>query len=58
MIEIEKVKKAKLYIEKLANGLDPITDEPAALSDVVNQIQVSRCLFYVTEILRQVIVKK
>lgn len=55
MNELEKLDRAKTYIEKLANGLDPITGSPAADSDVINNVRVSRCLFYVADVLRQVI---
>ena len=53
MINIEKTKRALQYIEALANGVDPLTGEPAREDDVINQIKVSRCLFYVTEVLRE-----
>lgn len=44
-----------MYIDKLANGINPINDEPAADSDIINNVRLSRCLFYVSDILRQVI---
>ncbi len=55
MTELEIMQRAKTYIDKLANGIDPLTDKPAAETDCINQIRVSRCLFYVSDILRQVI---
>lgn len=55
MTELEILQRAKQYVSKLANGVDPITDEEVSESDVVNRVRVSRCLFYVADVLQQVI---
>ena len=55
MTELEKMRRAKMYIDKMANGINPIDDTYAADLDVINNIRISRCLFYVSDILRQVI---
>lgn len=55
MTELEKMQRAKMYIDKLANGIDPLTDKEAANDPVLNQVRVSRCLFYVSEVLARVI---
>ncbi len=55
MLETETVKKAKSYIDKMANGINPINNMPVSEYDSVNNVKVSRCLFYVSDILRQVI---
>lgn len=55
MTELEKMQRAKMYIDKLANGIDPIDDIPVSDDDVINNVRISRCLFYVSDILRQVI---
>ena len=55
MTELEKMQRAKMYIDKLANGINPIDDEPAADSDIINNVRLSRCLFYVSGVLGQVI---
>lgn len=55
MTELEKIQRAKMYINKLANGINPLDDKIVADSDVINNIRISRCLFYVSEILQQVI---
>ncbi len=57
MTELEILKRARLYIESLANGVNPLTDKPVAESDCVNNIRISRCLFYVSEVLEKVIRK-
>lgn len=55
MTELEKMQRAKMYIDKLTNGINPIDDIPAAETDVINNIRISRCLFYVSDILTSVI---
>ena len=54
MTEIEKIAYAKTFIDKLANGINPLDDTILPEDDVVNNIHLSRCLFYVSDILRQV----
>ena len=41
MDEIEKITKAKMYIEKLANGENPINNQKVADNDVVNNDMVA-----------------
>ena len=53
--ELEIMLHAKSYLDKLANGINPLTDETLPESDIVNQVRISRCLFFVSDILRQVI---
>lgn len=55
MTELETMQRAKMYIDKMAQGINPINDEPANENDVINNVRISRCLFYVSDILRQVI---
>ena len=55
MTELEMMQRAKMYIDKMANGIDPLTDQPAADTDMINQVRISRCLFYVSDVLRQAI---
>jgi len=55
MTELEKIKYAKSFIDKLANGVNPLTDESVPDTDLINHVRISRCFFYVSDILRQVI---
>ena len=55
MTEVEKIEYAKLYIEKLANGINPLTGQAVPDTDLINNVRISRCLFYVSDILRQVV---
>ena len=47
MTELEKVAYAKTFVDKLANGINPIDDQPVAENDVINNVRLSRCFFYV-----------
>jgi hypothetical protein len=55
MTELEKMQRAKLYIDKLAGGIDPLTDAEVPGDSVLNNVRLSRCFYYVSDILRQVI---
>lgn len=55
MTEVEKIAYARSYIQKLANGINPVTGQEVSEGDVINQVRVSRCLFYVSDILGQVV---
>ncbi|MBE6341052.1 MAG: hypothetical protein E7069_10025 [Bacteroidales bacterium] len=51
MTELEILERAKMYINKLANGINPLTDQPVSENDVVNNVRIARCLFFVSDIL-------
>lgn len=55
--ELQIMIHAKAYLDKLANGINPLTDEALPETDIVNQVRISRCLFFVSDVLRQVIEK-
>ena len=55
MTELEKIERARIYMDKLANGINPIDDTMAPDEDIINNVRLSRCFFYVSDILRQVI---
>ena len=55
MTELEKIAYAKSFIDKLANGVNPLDDTPIPEGDIANNVRLSRCFFYVSDILRQVI---
>ena len=55
MTELESMQRAKLYIDALANGYNPLSGQPVRDDDVVNQVRVSRCLLYVSGVLQKVI---
>lgn len=53
--EIDKLKRAKEYLQKLAEGIDPITDSELPDDTALNNVRLSRCFFYVAEVLQKVI---
>lgn len=55
MTELETIARAKMYIDKLANGINPLDDTAVAENDVVNNVRISRCLFFVSDTLRRVL---
>ena len=46
MTDLEIMQRAKQYIDSLANGIDPLSGKPVKDNDVINQVRISRCLFY------------
>ena len=58
MTELETLERAKMYIDKLANGVNPLDDSIVPENDIVNNIRLSRCFFYVSDVLRKVIENK
>lgn len=55
MTELETLERARVYMQKLANGINPIDGTNIPDEDVVNNLRLSRCFFYVADVLRQVI---
>lgn len=55
MTELETMQRAKMYLDKLARGIDPITDREVPEDTVLNNVRICRCLHYVSGVLEQVI---
>ena len=53
--ELQIMIHAKTYLDKLANGIDPLTDQPLPETDIVNQVRISRCLYCVSDVLGAVL---
>lgn len=53
MTELEKIAYAKSFIDKLANGINPLDDMPIPEDDIANNVRLSRCFFYVSSILQK-----
>lgn len=58
MTELEKIAYAKSFIDKLANGINPINDSAIPVTDTVNNLRLSRCFLYVSSLLAQMIDEK
>ncbi len=50
--------RAKEYINNLANGVNPLNGEAIPDTDITNNIKISRCLFFVSDILDEAIKKE
>ena len=55
MTELETMQRAKMYMDKLARGIDPITDQEMPEDSVLNQVRLARCFYYVSDVLGKVI---
>ena len=58
MEEKDKIALAKDWVRKLANGINPLTGNAVNENDVVNNVHISRCLFYIADILGKYSEKK
>ena len=55
MTELETMQRAKMYMDKLAQGIDPITNQEIPQDSTLNNVRLARCFFYVSDVLGQVI---
>ena len=55
MTEMEKIAYAKSFIDKLAQGINPLDGTAVPEGDIINNARLTRCFFYVSDVLRQVI---
>ena len=53
--EMDKQKRARMYMEKLAEGIDPIADMALPSDSVLNNVRLSRCFTYVASVLGKLI---
>lgn len=51
MEEKEKILLAQSWVRQLANGVNPLNGSTLKEEEVVNNVHISRCLFYVAELL-------
>lgn len=54
MVNLSKLKTAKDWMEKLSNGINPLSLEPVKEDDIINNVHISRCLFFVREMLEKI----
>lgn len=55
MTDLDIMQRAKMYMEKLAQGIDPISDQEIPEDSVLNNVRLARCFFYMSGILDQVL---
>lgn len=55
MTELETMQRAKMYLDKLVQGIDPITDRIVPEGDSIKNPRLSRCFQYISGVLEKVI---
>lgn len=55
MTELETMQRAKMYMDKLSRGIDPITDRQIPEDSALNQVRLAKCFSYVSGVLEKVI---
>ena len=45
MTELEKIEYTKGFVDKLAEGINPIDGTPIAEGDLLNNVRISRCMY-------------
>lgn len=55
MTERETTARAKLYLDKLAGGINPLDDTPIPEGELLHNPRIARCLAYVSGMLEQVL---
>lgn len=52
--DLERIEYTKAFIDKLANGINPLDDTLIPDNDLINNVRVSRCMFYVSDVLQHI----
>lgn len=52
--EFEKIEKAKIILQKIAKGINPITGEQIEENSFLNDARIIRCFYFVAEVLDNV----
>ena len=55
MTDLELMQRAKLYMDNLAQGIDPISGNEVSDDSLLNNVRLARCFFYVSGVLQQLI---
>ena len=53
MNELDILKRAKKYIDKMAQGINPLTDQSVPHTDLIANKRISKCFSYVSDILQE-----
>ena len=51
MKEIEKLRQAKLYIDKLTNGVNPFTGAYISEDEIIRDSRIISCFEYISQVL-------
>ena len=55
MTELEKIAYTKAFVDKLAEGINPMTEAPIPAEELLNQPRVAGCMRYLSELLDTII---
>lgn len=55
MTELETMERAKMYMDMLAQGIDPISGTELPEDTILNNVRLARCFFYVSGVLDKLI---
>ncbi len=55
MTEFEVMQRAKMYMDKLAQGIDSISGCEMPEDSTLNNVRLAKCFFYVSGVLQRVI---
>ena len=53
MTELDMIRRARMYMEKLSHGINPLDGTPVADGDLIRNGRMSRCFAFVAEVLEQ-----
>lgn len=55
MTELEMIQRAKIYMEKLAMGINPLDDSPVPEEELINNVRLSRCFAFSAQMLGRIL---
>lgn len=55
MTELDMIRRARMYMEKLSQGINPLDGKPVADGDLIRNGRMSRCFAFVAEVLDKVV---
>ena len=55
MHDVRMLKRARLYVDAMSQGINPLTGEYASKDDVISQERVQRCMGYILTVLDDVL---
>lgn len=57
-MDVELLKRAKSYIDDMSIGINSISKVKVSKDDLINNPRISKCLFYVSCVLNDYLVKE
>lgn len=54
LVDVKKLETAILYVQRIADGKNPVNNMPANEDSILNNPNVTRCMFFVKEVLEEV----